>query len=185
LDENQISVKVLPMKKNFDFNDSIDQIQKRLLEDSTLSSEDLTNHHYVREETAPIPSEIDQISLKRKQTKKQQRNLENSRISKREKSLLHQELLNCTVNQKSMLFLVQQLEEFQKRKIKSLKVKERLIALRKIKQLSYKMQKGIFSQMAQDIEQMGKDPKVVEEFAARREERHFQIDRIIKYLSNP
>lgn len=133
---------------------------------------------YKQEKTTPIPQGIDNISVQN--TKKKVRPLGKAKVilQKNRKSALEQ--MHCTQNQNYPLFFIEKAESLRMRKVRNVKVKERLIAVRNLKKLSHHMQQW----MHQEVSVLGKNSEEFHELLQRREERHFQIDRIIRYLSD-
>ncbi|NGX48153.1 MAG: hypothetical protein K1000chlam3_01543 [Chlamydiae bacterium] len=133
---------------------------------------------YKTEKTTPIPPGIDTISVKN--TKKKGRPLGKAKVilQKNQKSTFEQ--MHCTQNQNYPLFFIEKAERLRMRKVRNVKVKERLIVARNLKKLSHQMQQW----MHQEIRVLGEDSQEFYELLERREERHFQIDRIIRYLSD-
>ncbi|NGX59789.1 MAG: hypothetical protein KR126chlam3_00946 [Chlamydiae bacterium] len=135
-------------------------------------------HSYKKEESPPLPSGIENISVR--DTPKRRRPLGKAKVilQKPSKSVLEQ--LYCTQNQNYPLFFIEKAEALQMRKVRNVKVKERFIATRSLKKLSHSMQQW----MHKEVSILGENSEEFYELIQRREERHFQIDRIIRYLSD-
>ena len=138
-------------------------------------------HDYSHHKTPLVPEGIDEIPLGiNSKTKKK---LQKTKVIPQKSCKYPLEQLYCTQNQNYPLFFIEKSEAFRMRKVKSFRVKEHLIATRNIKRLSNEMQKWIYSQIHQDIKVVKKDPVEFYRLLERREERHYQIDRMIKLLS--
>lgn len=99
-----------------------------------------------------------------------------AKITLQKKPLLEQ--MHCSQNQKYPLFFI---ENLQTRKVQNLTLKEHFIAARNLKLLSFQMQNW----MHKKVKILGKETQEFYDLMQKREERHFQIDRIIRYLSEP
>lgn len=89
------------------------------------------------------------------------------------------EQLYCTVNQNYPLFSLNKTGKF-----KSLNSKEKLIAMRNLKNIAYEMQRWFYAQIKSvKVFKEGEEEEWCD-LQQKHEERHFQIDRIIKYLSD-
>lgn len=88
------------------------------------------------------------------------------------------EQLFCSINQNYPLFFLKKMG-----KIKSLPYKEKLIAIRNLKNFTHEMQKWICANIQQEVKVYKEKEESWRDLLEKREERHFQIDRIIKYLS--
>ena len=142
---------------------------------STLSTSN-KRHDYQQRKSLAIPSSI---SPKGKHVSKRSFGKAQVILQKTPKSTLEQ--MHCTPNQKYPLFL---LEAFQQRKIENIHFKELLIATRNLKQLSHEMQRWMHAHCHQEIKVIKDEPIEFYDLLERREERHFRIDRIIRYLSD-
>lgn len=88
---------------------------------------------------------------------------------------------HCTPNPRyPMLYL----EALKNRKIANDGVRELLIAKRNLQQSTFEMQKWIHSQINRKISLLNEEAEPYYNLVEKREERHFQMDRIIKYLSS-
>lgn len=92
------------------------------------------------------------------------------------------EQMSCTANQNYPLFFIEKAEELLLKKVERYKVKERLIALQNIRRLANQMQQCINIQIHSQVQ---KEKSDFYELLKQREERHFRIDRIIRYLADP
>ena len=88
---------------------------------------------------------------------------------------------HCIPNQKYPLIY---LEALKQRHIANDGVKERWIATRNLKLISLQMQQWIYSKLDHQIRPENQEDPTFHQLIEKREERHFQIDRIIKYLSS-
>jgi len=91
------------------------------------------------------------------------------------------EQMHCSANQNYPLFFLHSLH---RKKIENFKFKEQLIATRNLRKLSHEMQQWIYFKAHHKIRLFEKEPIEFYDLLEKREERHFQIDRIIKYLSS-
>lgn len=137
------------------------------------------SHDYRLEQSPPLLQGIEGITLNPSMPTK--RRLAKATVVEGKVPL---EQLYCSANQNYPLDIIEKTEALQLRKVKSVRVKERFIAARELKKLSHEMQQWIYSQVHQKVEVLGKDHVDFYTLLEKREERHFQIDRIIKYLSN-
>jgi len=88
-------------------------------------------------------------------------------------------------NQNYPLALIEKAEALQSKAVKNLRVKEQLIAARRLKAMGHEIQEWVFAQIQWKARQM--EEQRVEEnhyYPEREEERQFQITRIIPYLSD-
>ena len=91
------------------------------------------------------------------------------------------EQLHCIPNQKYPLIY---LEALKQRHIASTGAKERWIATRNLKLISLQMQQWIYAKLHHQVRPANQEENTFHQLIEKREERHFQIDRIIKYLSH-
>ncbi|NGX37084.1 MAG: hypothetical protein K1000chlam2_00234 [Chlamydiae bacterium] len=138
-------------------------------------------HDYQHHKTPLVPEGIDKIPLGTNNKTKKKLRKANVIPQKSRKSPFEQ--LHCTQNQNYPLFFIEKAEALRMRKVKNFRVKEHLIATRNIKRLSNEMQKWIYFQIHQDIKIVKENPVEFYHLLEKREERHFQIDRMIKLLS--
>lgn len=96
-----------------------------------------------------------------------------------------QDQLHCSANQSYPLFFLEKLDALQSKRIKTFRIKERLIVIRNLKQISHDMQKWISTKVTQNVKVLGQESIELHQMMERREERHFRIDRIIRYLAEP
>lgn len=143
---------------------------KKLLETPNKKGK---KHAYKHKKATKMPAAVDP-STRRKMGK--------AKVILQKSPRSHLEQIHCTVNQSYPLFF---LEKLQTKKIKSLEAKERLIALQNIRRLTHLMQQWINVQLHQDVKVCQDKPIEFYNLMEKREERHFSIDRIIKYLSEP
>lgn len=159
-----------------DFDPSIKRI-KKFVEKKTGNPPQTTKKtekHHKYQKTLSVTSSIKTLSSK----KNSPRSLKKANILSSQKGKIHLEQFHCTINQNYPLSFIKKLGN-----IKSIHYKEKLIAMRNLKNFSHEMQKWIYAHIPQDVKifKEGEDPW--HDLQAKREERHFQIDRIIKYLS--
>lgn len=177
------------MKKKSKSSESLKRVSK-LLDDHKKSIEDPSSpkkekpHTYQLEQPPPLPHGIDQLSLQDNWKAPSKRPLGNIKVIPQSPHSITLEQMHCSVNQNYPLFFIEKSEAFHLKKVKNFKTKERLIAARNIKKLSLEMQQWIYSQIYRDVKVLGKDPVEFCDLIEKREERHFRIDRIIKYLSD-
>jgi len=110
------------------------------------------------------------------------KSLKSAHVTAKNKENTSFEQMHCIPNQKYPLIY---LEALKQRHIASDGAKERWIATKNLKLISLQMQQWIYAKLHHQVHP--KNQKEVESFhqlLEKREERHFQIDRIIKYLSN-
>lgn len=89
---------------------------------------------------------------------------------------------HCIPNQNYPLIY---LEALKQRHIANDGVKERWIATRNLKLISLQMQQWIYAKLHHQVQLKNqKGEESFHQLIEKREERHFQIDRIIKYLSD-
>lgn len=161
-----------------DFNPSAKRIKNLMRKSQTpaevSSHKKEKNHQYKK--TLSLPTNIHALSLKEKKNSSKQWKKTNILSSNKEKISLEQ--LYCTSNQNYPLFFLKKMG-----KITSLQCKEKLIAMRNLKTLTYEMQKWIHTHITKEVKVFEEEEKQWRDLLDKREERHFQIDRIIKYLS--
>ncbi len=138
---------------------------------------------YKHEETAPIPRGIENISPSKSSVSN--RKMGGVKIIPQKPSKNALEQLHCSQNQNYPLFFIEKAEALQLKNIQSLRVKERIIAGRNIKNVSIEIQKSIYAQVTQDVKIYQDETLEFRNLIENREERHFRMDRIIKYLSDP
>lgn len=165
------------MKKN----DSSERRIKELISKAAKTEIEKTKKKraYQEEKSPPIPSSLERVSLQ--STKKSNRSLGKAKIIPQKLPKVALEQMHCTHNQNYPLFFIEKAEALHVRRIRNVKVKERFIAARNLKNLSYQMQVW----MHKEVKILGKDSQEFYDLLRKREERHFQIDRIIRYLSEP
>ena len=156
-----------------------DEFAKKIIVESGSSPKKRQKKHaYLHEKTTPIPGGIKNISKKSKER------LKKATIIPQKTPALALEQIHCNTNQNYPLFYIQKSEAFLIKKFRNVNIKERWVAARKIKKLSHEMQQWIHSHVYRKINVIEKNPIEFYELLEKREERHFQIDRIIKYLSD-
>lgn len=166
------------MKKSKNAADRV----KNLLKEASYKQIRERHHDYIHEKTTPLPAGIQSISVRKVEEGK--RRLGKAKVIPQKSSKFSLEQLHCTYNQNYPLFFIEKAEAFQMKNIQNLKVKERMIATRNIKKLSLEIQKWIYSQVHQEVTVLREDTLEFCNLLERREERHYQFDRIIKYLSD-
>ena len=139
-------------------------------------------HAYQHEKTLYVPEEYHRSVLCEPLTS---RKIGKAKIIPQKSRKAPLEQIHCSANQNYPLYFIEKSEAFLKRNVQTVKTKERWVATRSIKRLSHEMQKWISSQFQHKIQVSNKDPIELYHLLERREERHYQIDRIIKYLSDP
>ncbi|NGX40033.1 MAG: hypothetical protein KR126chlam1_01373 [Chlamydiae bacterium] len=151
-----------------------------LLDESSISP--AKSHAYKWEHPSLVPDGIDQITPN--QPAGNTKPIREAKVILQKTPRPALEQLQCTANQKSPLFFIEKAEAFRAKTIQNFKYKEQIIAKRGIKKLSLEMQRWIYMTIHHEFKVLGKDAEEFYQLIERREERHFQIDRIIKYLSN-
>lgn len=131
-----------------------------------------------KEETAPIPRGIDQISLQVNSS--EIRPLHRAKVIQQKIAKPSPEQMHCTQNQNYPLFFIEKAENLRRKKVSNIKFKERFIAARNFKRLSQMMQHW----MHHEVRVLDNTADEFYNLLQKREERHFQLDRIIRYLSD-
>ncbi|MDN3506415.1 MAG: hypothetical protein P0S96_04220 [Simkaniaceae bacterium] len=131
--------------------------------------------NYKHEEVTPLSQGFDSISIQPKKSAKAMPNV----VIRKEKGL-NLEKLHCTQSQNTPLFYIERAESMRLKNVQSIKAKERLIALRNIR----KMTLQIHRKMHQKVQAQGENSEELAQLLHKSEERLFQIDRTIRYLSN-
>lgn len=132
------------------------------------------------ERQLPIHSAMDKIlSKKRREEKKKKPS------SPMNAQSLIANPLRCSLSEKTPLFLIDQRKVFLNKQIKDLRVKEQLLAARRLKSIGQHMHAWIQHRLHQQItHQSEQSSKAGEGNVLKHEERHFLIDRVIKYLTD-
>lgn len=151
---------------------SPERVKKMLNHPSSAIEKKGQMRNYKHKKNPPTP-----ITSKESSSKKP---LGKAKVILQKASKSHLEQMKCSHNQNYPLFFLEK-----SKKIKNFKVKERLIALQNIRKLSHQMQQWIYSKMHQDVKVCQNEPIEFYQMIEKREERHFRIDRIIRYLSEP
>lgn len=136
-----------------------------------------------RSRTRLIPTLPQKISGVTPQRERESRRVfSNAKIIPQKEGSLALEQLVCSSNSK---YILRYLEThfFHGKTVRAYHVKELLIGMRTIKEFSQQMQRWISAQFCHTVEMTRETPEFAE-LIERREERHFQIDRIIRYLSS-
>jgi hypothetical protein len=150
---------------------------KKLLETPPKKTEKPRSYKYKK--TPRVPVCIGELPIKNTTAKKR---LGKAKIILQKGPKAPFEQLSCTANQNYPLFFIEKAEELLLKKVEKYKVKERLIALQNIRRLANQMQQCINTQI---LAQVQKEKSDFYELLKQREERHFRIDRIIRYLAEP
>ena len=146
-----------------------DQLFHQLLKSTDSSGPTAPHNFQVRK---PIP---------RPKSTAQSKELKGTTVVPQKRKEVSFEQKYCIPNQNYPLI---HLEALKRRQFTNAGAKERWIATRNLRHLSYEMQKWICAQLHHKIKLLGRDKSSFYHLVERREERHFQIDRIIKYLSH-
>jgi len=178
------------MKKKKGNQASADRVKKYLAGDESsfpgkIVSKNAKKYSFKREESPPLPSGLDQISIRDPKEESGHRKIGKAQVivQKAPKSAMEQ--VHCTTCQNYPLFFIEKSEAMQKKKIKSVSAKEQFIATRNMKKLSIEMQQWIYSEVERNrVKILKEDPAELHDLIEKREERHFRIDRIIQYLSD-
>lgn len=168
------------MKKEKSSAHRVKQLISKARSESPLENK---QRNYRHERSAPIPKGIDGISFSKSSENK--RKIAGAKVILQKSSKKTLEQLHCTHNQNYPLFFIEKAEALQMKHIENLRVKERIIAARSIKILSMEIQKWIYAHVHQKVKIIDDDALEFCNLLEKREERHFRIDRIIKYLSEP
>lgn len=155
-------------------NDTSEKRIKEILAQAAKTEIEKKERAYKEKKGLLISQSLKKISPKQESKKK--RSLGRAKITLQKKPLLEQ--MHCSQNQKYPLFFI---ENLQTRKVQNLTLKEHFIAARNLKLLSFQMQNW----MHKKVKILGKETQEFYDLMQKREERHFQIDRIIRYLSEP
>lgn len=138
-----------------------------------------------------IPDDIQRLlSKEQKSSKKQRKYSSNKRVPlpagmPRRVSVpkkFTSETKCCSINRNYLFFNVQYSKTLKKRKIINKDAKEKLIAIQKMKIFSHEMQQWICKELGNRVS-IEDEPIEFYDLLQKREERHFQIDRVIRYLS--
>ncbi len=171
-------LKLTPMEKS---KLSCDQF-KEILDRATTIEKKGKSRTFKHKKTPRIPACVGKLPIKAPSASK--RKFAKAKVILQKGPNSHHEQLHCTANQNYPLFFIEKAEELLLKKVENYKVKERLIALQNIRKLAREMQQCIHAQIHQEIKKEQKDPTEFYDLLAKREERHFRIDRIIRYLSD-
>lgn len=158
------------------------QFQKLLDTPPSINKKGKT-HSYKHKKTPRIHACIGALPIKKNSESKKKLGKANIILQKGPKS--HLEQLNCSANQNYPLFFIEKAEELLLKKVENYKVKERLIALQNFRRLAYEMQKCISAKIHQEVKMSQKEKVDFYDLLDKREERHFRMDRIIRYLAEP
>lgn len=151
---------------------------KELLE--TTPKKAAKSYSYKYKKTPRVPVCVGELPIKNGTATKKKLGKAKIVLQKGPKAPFEQ--LSCTANQKYPLFFIEKAEELLLKKVERYKVKERLIALQNIRRLANQMQQCINAQIHSQVKN---DKSDFYELLKQREERHFRIDRIIRYLAEP
>lgn len=135
------------------------------------------NREYQKEELSPIPGGMEEVTISKLETSDRKLGKANIVLQKGSKP---PEQMNCNQNQNYPLFFIEKADLLRKKMVKNLSFKERFIAARKLKKLSHEMQQWIHK----EVQVQKEENREFYDLLQKREERHFQIDRIIRYLSD-
>lgn len=149
---------------------------KELLSEAS-KVEKTKDRDYQREDASPIPSGMEDVAITKMETSDRELGKANIVLQKGSKP---PEQMNCNQNQNYPLFFIEKADLLRKKMIKNLSFKERFIAARNLKKLSHEMQQWIHK----EVQVQKEDNQEFYDLLQKREERHFQIDRIIRYLSD-
>ncbi|MBS0629114.1 MAG: hypothetical protein JSS30_02675 [Verrucomicrobia bacterium] len=155
---------------------------KKLIDTTTTIEKKGKVRSFKHKKPPRVPACVGRLPIKSATSK---RKLAKAKVILQKGPKEHLEQLYCSTNQNSLLHFIEKAEELLLKKVENVQVKERLIALQNIRKLASQMQRCINSKIHQEIK---KDQKGIDEFydlMAKREERHFRIDRIIRYLAEP
>jgi len=135
------------------------------------------NREYQKEDANPIPKGMEEESISKLETSDRQLGKANVVL---QKGSTPPEQMSCNQNQNYPLFFIEKADLLRKKMIKNLSFKERFIAARNLKKLSHEMQQWIHK----EVQVQKEENREFYDLLQKREERHFQIDRIIRYLSD-
>jgi len=172
-------LKLSPMEKSKISNDQLKVLLDRA---STIEKKGKTRS-FKHKKTPRIPACVGKLPIKTPSASK--RKIAKAKVILQKGPKSHLEQLHCTANQNYPLYFIEKAEELLMKKVENYKVKERLIALQNIRLLASQMQKCIHAQIHQEIKKEEQGFEEFHDFLAKREERHFRIDRIIRYLADP
>lgn len=171
-------VKLSAMEKNTIPSEQL----KELMHAAAVAAPKSKSRTIKHKKTPRIPACVGKLPIKAETSK---RTLAQTSVVLQKAPKSHYEQLSCNANQKNPLFLIEKAEELMLKKVENFKVKERLIALQSIRRLAAAMQQCIHAQIRGQIQKESRGTEEFYDLLAKREERHFRLDRIIRYLSDP
>ncbi len=149
---------------------------KELLSEAS-KVEKTKDRDYQREDPHPIPKGMEEVSVTKMEASDRKLGKANVVLQKGSKP---PEQINCNQNQNYPLFFIEKADLLRRKMVKNISFKERFIAARNLKKLSHEMQQWIYK----EVQVQKEENREFYDLLQKREERHFQIDRIIRYLSD-
>lgn len=153
---------------------------KKLLETPSKKEEKARSYKYKKRPRVPVC--VGNLPIKSEASSKKKLGKAKVVLQKTPKAPFEQ--LHCNANQNYPLFFIEKAEELLMKKIESYQVKERLVALQNIRRLASQMQQCLNAQIHRQIKTDHHKSEFYD-LLKQREERHFRIDRIIRYLAEP
>lgn len=148
------------------------------------SAEGSNTHSFDIQQEPPLPTGIDNIIEKGRGGESSSTASRRAQIATPEpKALAVVDQFKCSLSEKTPLFLIDQLAAFQNKSIRNIQVKERLLAARRLKAMSQQMHQWVEKRLNHRVSLTKKEAEWVPH-KTREEERHFLIERVIKYLTD-
>lgn len=157
-------------------NETSERRIKEILAQAAKVKVEKKDRAFKEKKTQSISTNLRNISPR--QDKRRKRVLGMAKIIRQKTATATLEQMHCSHNQKYPLLFI---EAMHMRKVQNITVKEHFIAARNLKLLTLQMQNWVHKK----VKILGKGTQEFYDLIQKREERHFQIDRIIRYLSDP